>query len=129
MTNPGRELSSSFRTQILVPGVVGIGIYSCEWLSIAGLVEPFCGTSTLAHYASIYIGTLVAAVVLGRYLCRSWTTGASALMAPPLFVRHVAFLVESGPSNLWPPLLVADLLHAGIIALVFFLIARVRKQA
>lgn len=129
MTNPPSKLASSSRMQVVIPGAIGLGIYGCEWLSIVGVAEPFCGAGPIAHYLSIYVGTLVAALLLGYFLCRSWPIGACALMAPPLLVRHVAFLVESGPSNLWPPLVVADLLHAGLTSLMFFLIARLRKRA
>lgn len=126
--NAGGGRSFPMQSRILVLSAVGLGLYSCEWLSILRLSEPFCSGSAQAYYGVIYVGTVVAALVCGFLLHCSWRIGAGALMAPPLLMRHAAFWFESGPSNLWPPVLLADLVHFGVIAWLFFVVARLRDS-
>lgn len=113
---------------MVVALVLGMVLYRCEWLNLLKAVEPLCGRDFNAYFIVIYVSTALGALVLGFLFYQYWFRCAMCFIGPPLIIRHVAFLADAGPSNLWPLFLATDVVHFSVIILLFYISARIRRR-
>lgn len=101
-----------------LPFVLGVAAYARDWLNVFS-ASPFFDEWYYHYYVIGFIGMLIGAVIVGwRSLTRSapelWATWA-VLVLPSFVLRHLAALFGPGDLNLWPPVLLLDLLVTGLV--------------
>jgi hypothetical protein len=94
--------------------IAGILIFKRDWL------VAFSGDAFFSDdYYTIYFHAYLLAVVTA-FLVTLITNGSSlvawfALMLPSFSLRHTLFLEQIGPTNTWPPALIADMVVSAAI--------------